>query len=78
MTATILNGSELAKSMRAEIEAEIADFIKKHAYKPTAAIVRAGDDPASVSYANALEKAFAGRGWDSSSTFCPGMPPREK
>jgi methylenetetrahydrofolate dehydrogenase (NADP+)/methenyltetrahydrofolate cyclohydrolase len=62
MTATILNGSELAKSMRAEIEAEIADFVKKYGYKPTAAVVRAGDDPASVSYGNALEKAFAGRG----------------
>ena len=62
MTATILNGSELAKSIRAEIEAEISEFVQKHSYKPTAAIVRAGDDPASVSYGNALEKAFAGRG----------------
>jgi len=62
MTATILNGSELAKSIRAEIEAEISEFVNKHSYKPTAAIVRAGDDPASVSYGNALEKAFAGRG----------------
>ncbi len=62
MTATILNGSELAKSMRAEVETEISDFVKKYGYKPTAAVVRAGDDPASVSYGNALEKAFAGRG----------------
>jgi methylenetetrahydrofolate dehydrogenase (NADP+)/methenyltetrahydrofolate cyclohydrolase len=62
MSATILNGSELAKSMRAEIEAEVADFIKKHGYKPTAAVVRAGDDPASISYCNALEKALGGRG----------------
>lgn len=62
MTAMILNGSELAKSMRAEIEVEISDFVQKHGYKPTAAIVRAGDDPASISYGNTLEKAFAGRG----------------
>jgi methylenetetrahydrofolate dehydrogenase (NADP+)/methenyltetrahydrofolate cyclohydrolase len=62
MTATILNGTELAKSMRAEIDVEVADFVKKYGYKPTAAVVRAGDDPASVSYGNALEKAFAGRG----------------
>jgi methylenetetrahydrofolate dehydrogenase (NADP+)/methenyltetrahydrofolate cyclohydrolase len=62
MSATILNGSELAKSVRAEIEAEVADFIKKHGYKPTAAVVRAGDDPASISYSNALEKALGGRG----------------
>jgi methylenetetrahydrofolate dehydrogenase (NADP+)/methenyltetrahydrofolate cyclohydrolase len=62
MTATILNGSELAKSMRAEIEAEVADFVKNYNYKPTAAVVRAGDDPASISYSNALEKALGGRG----------------
>ena len=62
MTATILNGSELAKSMRAEIEAEVSDFIKKYGYKPTAAVVRAGDDQASISYSNALEKALGGRG----------------
>jgi methylenetetrahydrofolate dehydrogenase (NADP+)/methenyltetrahydrofolate cyclohydrolase len=62
MTATILNGSELAKSMRAEIEADVAAFVAKHGYKPTAAVVRAGDDPASVSYSGALEKALGGRG----------------
>jgi methylenetetrahydrofolate dehydrogenase (NADP+) / methenyltetrahydrofolate cyclohydrolase len=62
MTATILNGSELAKSMRVEIEVEVADFVAKTAKKPTAAVVRAGDDPASVSYGNALEKALGGRG----------------
>jgi methylenetetrahydrofolate dehydrogenase (NADP+) / methenyltetrahydrofolate cyclohydrolase len=62
MSATILNGSDLAKSLRAEIEADVTDFVKKYGYKPTAAIVRAGDDPASVSYGNALEKALGGRG----------------
>lgn len=62
MSATILNGSELAKSMRAEIEAEVADFVMKYGYKPTAAVMRAGDDPASISYSNALEKALGGRG----------------
>ena len=62
MSAIILSGSELAKSMRAEIEAEVSNFVKKHNVKPTAAVVRVGDDPASISYSNALEKAFGGRG----------------
>jgi methylenetetrahydrofolate dehydrogenase (NADP+)/methenyltetrahydrofolate cyclohydrolase len=62
MAATVLNGSELAKSMRAEIEAEVAEFVAKYGFKPTAAVVRAGDDPASVSYSGALEKALGGRG----------------
>jgi methylenetetrahydrofolate dehydrogenase (NADP+)/methenyltetrahydrofolate cyclohydrolase len=62
MTAIILNGSELAKSMRLEIETEVQSFVKEHGHAPKAAIVRAGDDPASVSYSNALEKALGGRG----------------
>jgi methylenetetrahydrofolate dehydrogenase (NADP+)/methenyltetrahydrofolate cyclohydrolase len=62
MTAIVLNGSELAKSMRTEIETEVAQFVAKYGYKPTAAVVRAGDDPASISYSNALEKALGGRG----------------
>lgn len=60
--ATILSGSELAKSMRQEIETEVQAFIETHGFAPTAAIVRAGEDPASVSYSNALEKAFGARG----------------
>ena len=62
MSATILSGSELAKSMRQEIETEVEAFVVAHGYAPTAAIVRAGDDPASISYSNALEKALGGRG----------------
>jgi methylenetetrahydrofolate dehydrogenase (NADP+)/methenyltetrahydrofolate cyclohydrolase len=78
MTATILNGSELAKSMRAEIEAEVSDFVKKYGYKPTAAIVRAGDDPASISYGNALEKAFGGRGLGFQLHTLPGNATQEE
>jgi methylenetetrahydrofolate dehydrogenase (NADP+)/methenyltetrahydrofolate cyclohydrolase len=62
MSATILSGSELAKSIRQEIEAEVRKFVEKQGFTPTAAVVRAGEDPASVSYANALEKAFGARG----------------
>lgn len=62
MSAIILNGSELAKSIRQEIEADVQAFVKKHGFAPAAAIVRAGEDPASVSYANAIEKALGGRG----------------
>ncbi len=62
MSATILSGSDLAKTMRQEINDEVAAFKEKHGYVPTAAIVRAGEDPASVSYANALEKSLGARG----------------
>ena len=62
MSAILLSGSELAKTMRAEIEAEVGSFVNKHGFTPTAAVVRAGDDPASVSYSNALERALGARG----------------
>ncbi len=62
MSAIILNGSELAKSMRQEIETDVKAFVIEHGYAPTAAVVRAGDDPASISYSNALEKALGARG----------------
>ena len=62
MSATVLSGSELAKTMRTEIELEVTDFMNQHGFSPTAAVVRAGEDPASISYSNALEKTFGARG----------------
>jgi len=62
MSATILSGSELAKEMRQEIETEVTEFVKQYGFTPTVAVVRAGEDPASISYSNALEKSFGARG----------------
>jgi methylenetetrahydrofolate dehydrogenase (NADP+)/methenyltetrahydrofolate cyclohydrolase len=62
MSAIILSGSELAKSIRQEIETDVQAFVKDYGCTPTAAIVRAGEDPASISYSNALEKALGARG----------------
>jgi len=62
MTATILSGRDLAKTVQEEINAEVAAFKEKHGFAPTIAVLRAGEDPASVSYARAIEKAFGARG----------------
>jgi methylenetetrahydrofolate dehydrogenase (NADP+) / methenyltetrahydrofolate cyclohydrolase len=62
MTATILDGRALSATIGAEIEAEVSAWVAQGGAKPTVAIVRAGEDRASVSYANALEKSFARRG----------------
>ncbi len=62
MTATVLSGRDLAKTMQEELAAQVAEFGGKHGFAPTIAVVRAGEDPASVSYARAIEKAFTGRG----------------
>jgi methylenetetrahydrofolate dehydrogenase (NADP+)/methenyltetrahydrofolate cyclohydrolase len=62
MAATILSGRDLAKAMQEEIAAAVAEFKAKHGFAPTIAVLRVGEDPASISYAKAIEKAFAGRG----------------
>ncbi len=61
MSGIILSGRELAKTLRGEIDAEVAAFMEQHGTTPTLAVVRAGEDPASISYANALEKSFGAR-----------------
>jgi len=62
MTATILSGRELSKKMRAEIDQAVIRFKEKHGFTPTIAVVRVGEDPASVSYANAIRRTCENRG----------------
>src|SRR5512136_2090544 len=62
MTAMILDGKALAAAMRGEITAEVEAFRAAHGVAPAIAVVRAGDDPASVSYANQIQKAFLAAG----------------
>jgi len=62
MAATILDGRAIAKVMRAEIDAAVAAFKEQHGVTPTIAVVRAGEDPASVSYAGAIQKTMEQRG----------------
>ncbi|MGC9333619.1 MAG: tetrahydrofolate dehydrogenase/cyclohydrolase catalytic domain-containing protein, partial [Anaerolineae bacterium] len=54
--ATILDGRELSKKVRFEIKNEVAQFETEYEVIPTLALVRAGDDPASVSYAGMIER----------------------
>jgi methylenetetrahydrofolate dehydrogenase (NADP+)/methenyltetrahydrofolate cyclohydrolase len=62
MTAMILSGRELAKTMQEEINAEVAAFKAEYGFVPFIAVLRAGEDAASVSYARAIERAFGARG----------------
>ncbi len=64
MTATILDGKTTAKAMQAELDAAVAEFKHATGVIPTIAVVRAGEDPASVWYANAIKKTMAARGMD--------------
>jgi methylenetetrahydrofolate dehydrogenase (NADP+)/methenyltetrahydrofolate cyclohydrolase len=64
MTATILDGRTTAKTMRGEINDEVAAFKDRTGITPTIGVVRAGEDPGSVWYANAIQKTMAARGMD--------------
>lgn len=65
MSATILDGRTLAKTMAEEITNEVAEFKQEHGFVPTIAVVRVGEDPASVSYARMIKRSFekAGMGF---------------
>lgn len=61
MTAELFDGRALASEMRKEIDAEVAAFKERSGVTPTIAVVRAGEDPASVSYAKAIQRTFEQR-----------------
>ena len=62
MSARILDGRALAKAVRAETEEKVSAFQAKWDIQPTLALVRAGDDPASVSYARMIQRTCEQRG----------------
>jgi methylenetetrahydrofolate dehydrogenase (NADP+)/methenyltetrahydrofolate cyclohydrolase len=64
MTATILDGRATAKTMQAEINEAVTAFKEETGITPSIAVVRAGEDPGSVWYANAIRKTMAARGME--------------
>ncbi|HAW10462.1 MAG: bifunctional 5,10-methylenetetrahydrofolate dehydrogenase/5,10-methenyltetrahydrofolate cyclohydrolase [Candidatus Dormibacteria bacterium] len=50
MTATIIDGSAIAKAIRAEIAAEVAAMVEGGEAPPHLAVVLCGNDPASATY----------------------------
>ena len=56
MTTKILDGRKLSQKIQLEIKKEVAAFSAAWNTAPTLALVRAGDDPASVSYAGMIER----------------------
>src|SRR5215216_3775108 len=57
MTATILDGRALAKSMREELRAEIQQFTAERGTEPALAVVQVAGDAASDSYVRSINKA---------------------
>ena len=65
MTAEIISGKEVAKTIRAELAEEVAELTEKHGIVPGLCTVLVGDDPASVSYITAKGKACESAGMKS-------------
>lgn len=62
MSAQLLDGSGLAKRIKAGLKAEIEAFEQIHGDCPALAVVRIGDDEAAAGYGRAIEKNCAGVG----------------
>lgn len=56
MSAKILDGRKVSKDILNEIEQEVKSYQAEYNATPTLALVRAGDDPASVSYGGMIER----------------------
>ena len=62
MTAQVLDGRALAKTMRGEIAAEVTRFEQAHGWAPGIAVVQVGEDPASSWYVRQIRKSFTKAG----------------
>ncbi|HEX7091385.1 MAG TPA: bifunctional methylenetetrahydrofolate dehydrogenase/methenyltetrahydrofolate cyclohydrolase FolD [Longimicrobiales bacterium] len=76
--AKILSGTELSKTLRAEIAEEAARFRKETGVTPGLATVLVGDDPASQVYVRMKGKAAEAAGFHSRSIVLPGNAPHEQ
>jgi len=71
MTAEIISGKEVAKAIRAELAVEVAQLKEEHGVVPGLATVLVGEDPASVSYVTAKNKASKELGMNSNQHTLP-------
>jgi methylenetetrahydrofolate dehydrogenase (NADP+)/methenyltetrahydrofolate cyclohydrolase len=76
MAATILDGRARAKDMQAEVEQQVKDFVAARGFVPTIAVVRAGEDPASVSYAKTILSTMEKRGLKATPHVLPADVPQ--
>jgi methylenetetrahydrofolate dehydrogenase (NADP+)/methenyltetrahydrofolate cyclohydrolase len=58
----IMTGREVAKEIRRQCADEIKALRERHSILPGLAVVRVGDDPASVSYADRITQSFGNAG----------------
>jgi methylenetetrahydrofolate dehydrogenase (NADP+)/methenyltetrahydrofolate cyclohydrolase len=78
MAAIILDGRATSKTMRGEIDQAVAEFKERTGVTPRIAVVRAGEDPGSVWYANAIKKTMAARGMEAHLHILPETASQEE
>ena len=55
--STIINGKEIAKSLKADVAAQIVELEKQYGRTPNLVVILVGEDPGSVSYVTGKAKA---------------------
>ena len=78
MSATILDGKQLAADMRADIARQVAELKAECGVTPGLGVILIGADPASTSYVTAKEKACAEAGMYSQDVRVPAETTQEE
>ena len=71
MSAKIISGTEVAKAIREELQAEVAELKEKHDIVPGLVTILVGEDPASQSYVSAKNKTAHALGIHSEQVTLP-------
>lgn len=77
MTARIMNGKEIAQTIREELKEKVAQLEANHGMKPGLAVVLVGEDPASQTYVGGKAKACAEVGFYSEVIRLPASTSQE-
>ena len=65
MAAKIISGTQIAKQIREELKAEVAEMKEKHGVTPGLVTILVGENPASVSYVTAKQRTAHDLGFHS-------------
>ena len=76
-TMKLIDGKALAQKTRAEIASGVAELKAERGIVPGLAVILVGDNPASVSYVTAKERACAAAGMHSHETRLPADAPEQ-
>ncbi len=77
MSATIIDGKQVAKELRAELKTEVEELAAK-GIVPGLGVILVGEDPASQSYVRAKERACEAAGIYSDDNRLPADTPQEE